>query len=533
MVHTSRPVVLARRGMVSSPHYLASGAGLRVLQDGGTAVDAAIAANATLGVVYPHMTGVGGDALWLIYDASAGRLHALNGSGRAACRASREWYRSQGLEVVPARGALAAVTVPGAVDSWCRAHDSFGSLPLSRLLAPAIAYARDGFPVCASLSRCTHDTVETLSACDAARVLFLPTGLPPRAREVLRLPDLAATMEAVADKGRDGFYDGPVAEALTRAVQRAGGPLAMEDMLSHRSDWAEPISTTYRGLTCYQHPPSSQGLAHLMMLNILEGFDLTNVGEDSADYLHLVVEATKAAFVDRDRFITDPGFSRVPLERLLSKEYAAEVRSRIDLNRAAPPSPATAAAGDTTCTVTVDGQGNAVSVIQSLYHAFGSGFVAGATGVLLQNRGAFFSLDDEHVNRLEPGKRTLHTLMPGMVFRDQRPYIVYGTMGGEGQPQIQTALVTRVVDFGHDVQAAIDRPRWVYGRTWGAITSDLQVEDRFCEPVVSMLRARGHAMRVLGEWDETAGHAAAIRVNEAGVLEGGADPRGEGLALGW
>lgn len=536
MVRTTRPVTLARQGMVSSPHYLASAAGLRVLQDGGTAVDAAIAINSTLGVVYPHMTGAGGDAFWLIYDATSGRLHGLNGSGRAGGAATTGHFRSHGYDSIPTRGPLASITAPGAVDSWCQAHEHFGALDLSRVLAPAIHYARHGYAVCAGQAACLHQVAGVLSAYSHTRETLLPEGRPPLEGEVVGLPKLAETLETVAQKGREGFYEGPVAAEIAAAVQRAGGLLTAADLASHSSDWVAPISTTYRGLECYQHPPNSQGFTHLMMLNILEGFDLSAMGEDSAQYLHTLVEATKLSFADRDRYLTDPDFADIPLAELLSKEYAAELRGRIDAEQAAAPVPAAPAGGDTTCSVVVDGEGNAVSVIQSLYHECGSGFVAGDTGVLLQNRGAFFALDDEHVNKLEPGKRTFHTLMPGMAFRDGKPHLVYGTMGGEGQPQTANTLVTRVADFGHEIQHAIDRPRWLFGRTWGEETRDLRVESRFPAAVATGLRHRGHPVREVGEWDNAMGHAQGIHVDHYSggeVLMGGADPRGEGLALGW
>lgn len=534
MTRTTRPVTLTRHGMVSSPHYLASVAGMRVLQEGGSAVDAAISVNATLGVVYPHMTGTGGDAFWLVYDARSERLHALNGSGRASFQATRQSFRSKGYEEIPSRGPLAAVTVPGAVDSWCSAHERFGRLSLREILAPAISYARDGYAVSGGQARCTEEVADVLGQYRATQKVFLPEGRPPRVGEVMSFPRLAETMEAVAERGRSGFYEGPVAEEIVRTVQEAGGFLSAEDLASHHSDWVEPISSTYRGLTCYQHPPNSQGFVHLMVLNLLEGFDLRSMGEDSADYLHLIVEATKAAFVDRDRYLTDPEFADIPLDQLLSKEYAAELRASIDMNRSWSPAAERDLAGDTTGSVVVDAEGNAVSVIQSLYHECGSAFVAGETGVCLQNRGSFFSLDEDHVNTLEPGKRTFHTLMPGMVFEDGRPFMVYGTMGGEGQPQTQTALVTRVVDFGHDIQSAIDRPRWLYGRTWGETTSDLRVEGRVPEAVVSILRARNQPVRVVEDWSDIMGHAQGIVIDhERGVLMGGADPRGEGIAIGW
>ena len=531
MAHPTRPVTLARNGMVSSPHYLASAAGLRVLQEGGSAVDAAIAINATLGVVYPHMTGPGGDAFWLLYDAKSGQVNALNGSGRAAGNATIARFWELGHREIPIRGPLAVVTVPGAVDSWCQAHDRYGTLPFDRLLRPAIDYAENGFPVCAGQAACTREVAEVLGAYPTTTRTMLPGGRAPEMGEILTLPRLAETLRAIAEKGRAGFYEGPVAEEIAGAVHRAGGLVTVADFAAHRSDWCAPISTTYRGYRCFQHPPNSQGFAHLMVLNILENFDIAGMDHHAAGYIHLLVEATKLAFADRDRYLSDPDFGDIPLDRLLDKEYAAELGRRLAMPDTAP-QPAAPMGGDTTSSVVVDSAGHAVSVIQSLYHEFGSAFIGGETGVLLQNRGSFFSLREEHPNRLEPGKRTFHTLMPGMLFRDDRPYLVYGSMGGEGQPQTATALVTRIVDFGCDVQAAIDAPRWLYGRTWGDARRDLRIESRFPATAVGALRDRGHPVRVVGDWDDAMGHAQAIQ-SSGGVLMGGADPRGEGLALGW
>lgn len=531
--HT-RAVTLARRGMVASPHYLASAAGLRVLEDGGSAVDAAVAINATLGVVYPHMTGPGGDAFWLIHDAESGQVHALNGSGRSGTHATSDWFTTQGYTSIPIRGPLAAVTVPGAVDSWCQAHERFGILPLSRVLAPAITYARDGYAVCHGQASCLDQVADVLRPYPSSREALLPGERPPRFGDVVHSPHLAETLESIARHGRDGFYTGALARKIVGSLQEAGGLLTEEDFAAHSADWLRPLSTTYRGFTCYQHPPNSQGLVHLMMLNILEGFDVSGMDDTGDNYLHAIVEAAKLAFLDRDRYLTDPEFCDIPIETLLSKDYAAELRDRIEPEHAIQSKQAPALAGDTTCSTVVDGAGNAVSVIQSLYHECGSGFVAGDTGVLLQNRGAFFSLENGHVNRLQPRKRTFHTLMPGMLFHEGRPYLVYGAMGGEGQPQTATAIVTRVVDHAFDVQSAIDRPRWLYGRTWGDPTQDLRIESRFAERVHSGLHDRGHPVRGVRELDEVMGHAQAILVDPGSdVLMGGADPRGEGIALGW
>ena len=519
--------------MVSSPHYLASLAGLKVLEMGGSAVDAAIAVNSTLGVVYPHMTGMGGDAFWLIYDAEAGKVHALNGSGRSVAEATRDRYRSAGYTAIPQRGPLSCVTVPGAVDSWCSAHEKFGKLSLADDLQQAIAYARDGYPVSAGQARFTTATAGVLEQYGPTARTFMPGGHIPEVGEQLRFPGLAETLDLVAEKGRAGFYEGQVADEIVRAVNDAGGFWEANDLGTHRSVWGDPVSTTYRGRTLYQHPPNSQGFVHLMIMNILENFDVSLLNSYSPEYVHLIVEASKLAFADRDRYLTDPEFSDIPMDDLLSKEYASRLAARIDFDKARPTSPAPMGA-DTTCTVVVDKWGNSVSVIQSLYHEFGSAFVAGETGILLQNRGSFFSLDDKHVNRLEPQKRCFHTLMPGMMFQGTELDLVYGTMGGEGQPQTSTAVATRYVDFGEGVQDMIDNPRWLYGRTWGEETQALKVEDRFGDAAALTLSRMGHQVEIIEGWSDLAGHAAAIRVDhQNGVLTGAADARGEGIALGW
>jgi gamma-glutamyltranspeptidase/glutathione hydrolase len=344
---------------------------------------------------------------------------------------------------------------------------------------------------------------------------------------------MADTLEAIARDGRAGFYEGAVGDEIVASLAAADGNWQASDLTGHHGLWCDPIATSYRGYTCCQHPPNSQGFAHLMMLNILEHFDVAALRADRAAYIHLVVEATKLAFRDRDRHLTDPACHDIPLDHLLSKDYAAQIAGEISFERALDHEPAPKGE-DTTCAVVVDGQGNAACVIQSLYHEFGSAFVAGKTGVLLQNRGSFFSLDDNHVNRLEPGKRTFHTLMPGMLLRDGKLDLVYGTMGGEGQPQTSTAIVTRYVDFKLDPQTAIDHPRWLYGRTWGDATRSLRVENRFDEEVFAALRARGHQVEITEAWSDLMGHAAAIAVDRhSGVLSGAADARGEGIAVGW
>jgi gamma-glutamyltranspeptidase/glutathione hydrolase len=386
----------SRNGAVASPHYLASVAGLNILQNGGSAVDAAIAINSTLGVVYPHMTGIGGDAFWLVYDASERKVHALNGTGRSSRNATRDFYHKQGHSRIPERGPFAAVTVPGACDSWCKAHERFGKLGLAEILNPAITYARDGFPVTSGQAHFTSERFDILSQTEATRKAYLPGDDVPETGSLMRLPQLAETLQNVAANGRAGFYEGPVADEIVSALNAAGNYWDKSDLADHHGTWGEPIKTTYRGLTACQHPPNSQGFVHLMLLNVLEQFDLSKISDISADYVHLIVEACKLIFEDRDRYLTDPDHCDIPMEQLLSKDYAKELAGRIRMENTGVDE-RKPMGQDTTCTVVVDAEGNAVSIIQSIYHEFGSAFVAGESGVLLQNRGSFFSLDESHV----------------------------------------------------------------------------------------------------------------------------------------
>jgi len=534
--------------MVASPHYLASAAGLRVLQAGGNAIDAAIAAAAVCSVVYPHMCAIGGDNFWLIYDAKARTIRALNGSGRSGERCSIEQYHRMGLmNAIPARGFLAANTVPGAVDGWAEAHEHgrrrLGTKLLwSALFEEAIAYAESGFPVTPSQALWTArntadagDPLRSLQRWEGFRRTFLMRdGRPYGPGEVMTQPELARTLKTIACEGGRIFYEGDIARRIVRDLEAHDGLLTERDFLEHHSDWVDPIGVTYRGCSAYGFPPNTQGVAALMILSILNHFDLQRVGEGTADYYHLLVEATKLAFADRDRWVTDPAFHAIPLDHLLSPHHTEGRARQIQMNKAAARVQPAPIAGDTVFIGAVDAHGNGVSMLQSIYFDFGSGIVAGDTGVLLQNRGTFFSLDPKHVNRLEPRKRTFHTLIPAMLLKDDRLVLVYGTMGGEGQPQTQSALVTRIIDFGFGVQEAIEAPRWLYGRTWGMTSNDLFLEARIPASVVDGLGQRGHPVRVVGAWDDLMGHAAAIRIDpQTGVRQGGADPRGDGLAIGF
>jgi gamma-glutamyltranspeptidase/glutathione hydrolase len=533
--------------MVATPHYLASEAGATVLRRGGTAIDAAIAAAAVLSVVYPHMCSIGGDNFWLVWDARTGVLKGLNGSGRSGARCTIEFYLRHGEDgAMPPRGFLAANTIPGAVDGWAAAYEhsrrSMGSpLAWSDLLQDAIRYAERGYPVTPGQEAWTARNLDTaagpgrgLQRFDGFRRTYLADGARPyRAGEVMRQGDLARTLTTIAAEGGRAFYEGDVARRVAAFLEAGGGVLTEGDFAEHRSDWVEPLTVTYRDAVAASLPPNTQGIAALSILNILDHLDVPSLGEGTADYVHVVVEATKLAFADRDRWVTDPAVLLAPTDRLLARDYGAARARLIDRRRAGRYVPGIPA-GDTVFLAAVDGARNAVAMIQSIYHDFGSGIVAGDTGVLLQNRGTFFSLDPRHPNRLEPRKRTFHTLIPSMLLRAGRPFMVYGTMGGEGQPQTQAALVTRVVDFGMNVQQAIEAPRWLYGRTWGETTGALQLEGRFAPAVAGDLARRGHEVRRLADWTDSMGHAQAIVIApDTGTLWGGADPRGDGAAIGF
>lgn len=531
----------APRGMVASPHVLASGSGVAALRAGGTALDAAVAAAATMAVVYPHMNGIGGDSFWLIYDASTSRLTALCAAGRSARAASIEWYAARGIrDGIPSRGGPAAVTVPGVVDGWWQAHQystrSMGSaLTWRSLLADAVTYAREGFPASDGQRVAPPREPDLFGPSAIASIkrdlwpLYHPDAL---AQGPLVQRDLALTLEAVRDGGPDAFYRGDIARRIAAAAGQAGSPLAVEDLAEHRSEWMEPLRVAYRKGQAASFPPPTQGMSALAMLAVADGFEVAGLAE--ADYVHLLVEAAKLAFEDRDRYLTDPAWMEMSPPELLAPERLARLRARVDMRRAAPTAPAApAAGGDTIAIVAADAQGNAVSLIQSLYFTWGSGLVAGDTGVVLQNRGSFFSLDPKQANALAPGKRTMHTLIPSMYLEGGRPRFVYGTMGGEGQPQTQAALLTRRLDRGLGPQACVEAPRWLYGRTWGTPSRALNLEGRYPADLASDLASRGHEVKMGADWDDLFGHAHCIWLETEGGFVGGSDPRADGAALGY
>jgi gamma-glutamyltranspeptidase/glutathione hydrolase len=533
LTRTGRQPVLATRGAIAAPHHAATQAGLATLQRGGSAADAAIAANLVLAVVYPHMAGVGGDLFATIWDARSGELDSLNASGRSGAATTIDWYRSRGHQSIPSRGPLACVTVPGAVAGWWQLHQRLGRLPWDELFRPAIELAAEGFAVPESLAAWSIPDADILDSDPTTRAVFRPNGRPPRMGEVLTMPGLARTLGAIAREGPRVFYQGEIAERACAYLQERGGLLTAEDFAANEPDWVSTISVSYRGLAACQMPPNTQGFAALEILGILDGIDVAALGDSSAAYIHTLAEAARLAFLDRDRYLSDPRFVDIPLARLLSPEHVAALRARLDPARKGGPEAAPTGGG--TCYLcAVDRDGNAVSLIQSVYFDFGSGVVAGDTGLLMQNRGSFFSLDPSHPNRLEPGKRTFHTLIPAMLLANGAPSLVYGTMGGEGQPQTQAAIVTRVVDFGYDVQRSIEAPRWLYGRTWGDQSVALSLEESISPEVGEQLAAMGHDVRRVSAWSDTMGHAQAIQIDrQHGVYWAGADPRGDGAAAGW
>lgn len=551
----SEQPVFGTRGMVASAHYLATQAGLQMLMQGGNAIDAALAANTAMTVVYPSTCSAGGDVFMLIWEAKTQQLYALNGSGRAPGGLTPDYFAARDIRAIPKRGPL-SINVPGAVDGWFEAMERFGSLPVETIFAPAISLAEEGMPISAKLSKWLKDAAEgVLGLWSSSAETFLSRGQPPLTGTILRQPNLARTYKLLAKEGRDAFYKGSLGRTITDYIQQCGGVLTMTDLAQHHSDWVAPISTNYRGYEVYEFPPNTQGITALEMLNILEGYDLSSLGYQTPEYLHLLLEAKKLAFADRDRYVSDPAFVDVPVERLLSKSYAEQLRTRINPTSAAHHVGPIEQDGDTMYLCTADRDGNVVSLIQSLYNGFGSGIVGGDTGVLLHNRGAYFSLNPRHVNYLQPGKRTMHTLTPAMVLQDGTPYIALGSMGGDAQPQIHVQLLSAMIDFGLNVQQAISAPRWRSSRfTVGpaegerevggqsdvdehlenAITEAVVLEQRFPEHIPLALDLLGHRTFVHGAWEDGMGHAQAIVINpDTHIFEGAADPRCDGLALSW
>jgi len=542
-----RPSTLVRGGhaAVVAPHQLASRAGLAVLAAGGHAVDAAIATNAVLGVVMPNGCGIGGDAFWLVWDESAGEQVALNGSGRAPLGASADALRARGMWRLPTRGPD-TITVPGAVRSWGDAHRRWGRLSRGAILAPAIELAGSGFPAWNGLVDAIEGILADTSRMPWAaglRAVWGVDGRAPRPGEIVRLPALTATLRALADDGFDAFYEGGLGERIAHGLAAVGSPFTVDDLQRHRSSWSTPIETRYRGVRVTTHPPNSSGLVALETLNVLSRFAaptdarFTDRGWTDPGWLHLQLEAAKLTLADRDAELTDPAFREIGVQRLLSGAQGDALASRIDAGRAdAEPHPVRTLVGGTVYLAVVDRDGNAVSLIQSNAAGFGSGVLDPVTGVHFQNRGASFSLDPDHPNVLAPGKRTAHSLLPGMLFRDgePRPWVVAGSMGGDIQPQIHVAFVSALVDGGADVATAIAAPRVaVRPDGWLAPPVDVVADGNLAAGVEAGLVERGHLVRRV-PFDGSLGHQHAIELLNGGPAAGGSlaaatDPRSAGL----
>jgi gamma-glutamyltranspeptidase/glutathione hydrolase len=522
MLHSVRSM----RGMVTAPHHLASQAGLGVLQDGGNAVEAAVAVAATLAVVYPHMTGIGGDGFWLIAEPD-GRTHAVHGCGGAAAAADLSLYA--GLDAVPARGPLAANTVAGTISGWAAAlATSGGRLPLERLLRDAIGYAEDGVPV-------TRSGAETAAA-KAGELRGQPGDWAAifgdlKEGDVLRQPALAATLRTLASDGLDSFYAGPLADRIAGDLRALGSPVSLGDLELQRASRPAPLSVEIKGARLFNSAPPTQGAASLLILALVDR--LAAGGAESIAHVHGLVEATKRAFIYRDRHIGDPKYMTVDPQALLDDGAALdEMAARIDMAKALPwPQPPSA--GDTCWFAAADGEGHVVSCIQSTYFEFGSGLVLPQTGITWQNRGSSFRLTPDGWNALKPGRKPFHTLNPALARFEDGRVMAYGTMGGEGQPQTQAALFTRYARYGVGLQEAITRPRWLLGKTWGEESVTLKLEDRFDPALVAALREAGHDVEMMPAFTAVMGHAGAIVRHPDGVLEGATDPRSDGQVAAW
>ncbi len=525
--HPSRAVARSTKGMIATPSALASAAGLDVLRAGGTAVDAAIAANAVLAVVYPAMCGLGGDAFWLIYEPKTGEVSAYNGSGRTPKAATLEQMTAGGATAMPWRDAR-CVTVPGAVRSWADVLARHGTMDFARLLAPAQAYARDGF-ACSDVTANYFAINESLLRDDAqATATFLSRGVP-RAGDVIRQPALAATLELLRTRGVDAYYGGPIGEALATTLARRGSMMTPDDIASHATQVTRPAHARWHDYDVLAFPPNSQGAMTPMILGMLDADDVT----DEARWTHLAIEAVKRAFDVRDARFGDPDFTPLDIQAYLTPAYLAKLRARIDPERATPRG-ATIDEGDTIGMCVVDSEGRALTLIQSLYMNFGTAMMADGLGFFLQNRGAYFSLDATSPNVFAGGKRPLHTLSPGMLLQNGKPALVYGTMGSDGQPQNHVQILHNIVDRGYSVQQAIDAPRWLAGRVNVDEELDaVRIESRADRALIHDLSRRGHDVQVLGPFENTMGHAHAIAIDyKRGTLAGGSDPRADSAALG-
>lgn len=536
----SRSVIVSKNGMVATSQPLAAQAGLDVLKSGGNAVDAAIATNAMLGVVEPMSCGIGGDLFVIYWDNATKKLYGLNASGRSPYLLTREVFRQKELKQIPEVGPL-SWSVPGCVDGWETLRAKFGTRRLAELLQPAINTAEEGYPVSEIIAGSWRASVKNLSAWHESKRVYLKEGRAPEHGEIVALPELAATYREVAAGGRDAFYRGRIAKEIVAFSEANGGYFSLRDFADHTSDWIAPVSTTYRGHTVWELPPSGQGIAALQMLNLLEPFDLKSLGPKSPEYVHLFVEAKKLAFADRAKFYADPAFAKLPTAELISKAYADRHRSKINLAKAATNIQAgdpKLEHGDTVYLTVVDKDRNCCSMIQSLYFGFGSQVVPGHVGFALQNRGSLFALDDTHLNRLEPHKRPFHTIIPAMVTKNGQPWFSFGVMGGDMQPQGHVEILINMIDFGMNPQMAGDASRIRHGgsETPTGIPEEphggtVFLESGFPTETLSKLETLGHKLgTATGSFG---GYQGILIDHEHGTLHGATDPRKDGAAVGY
>jgi gamma-glutamyltranspeptidase/glutathione hydrolase len=533
----TRSEVIARNGMAATSQPLATQAALDILKKGGNAIDAAIAANAVLGVVEPTGSGIGGDLFALIWSADRGKLYGLNASGRSPRSLKLEYFKENLIDKIPSYGPL-PVSVPGCVDGWYEMHDMLGKLPMKDILQPAISYARDGFPVTEVIAYYLQQGTELLKDFPNIKDIFMPGGKAPSKGQVFRNPGLANTLDKIVKGGRNEFYRGTIARAIDAFMKANGGFLTYDDLARHHSEWVEPISTKYRGYDVWELPPNGQGIAALQILNILEGYDIASMGFGSADYIHVFTEAKKLAFEDRAKYLSDPSFSTIPVSQLISKKYAAERRKLIDRNIASKVLPAgKAEAGNTVYLTVADKYGNMVSLIQSNYRGMGSGMCPTGLGFILQDRGEMFTLEEGHNNVYAPGKRPFHTIMPAFITKNGEPWISFGVMGGDMQPQGHAQIVINIIDFKMNLQEAGDAPRMHHvgsseptgeEMTNGGI---LYLENGFRWEVIQKLLSMGHKI----QWDlgGYGGYQAIMWDNKNKVWFGASESRKDGQAAGY
>ena len=531
----SRSEVIGQNGMVATSHPLATQIGLDILKQGGTAIDAAIAANIALGLMEPTGNGIGGDLFAIVWDAKTRKLYGLNASGPAPKNISIDYFNSKGLNKIPSYGPL-PVTVPGAVDGWVKLHEKFGKLSFKSLFLPTIEYANNGFPVTETIAYYLDRSKERFENYPNFKEVWLKNGKMPIKGELFKNPQLANTLAIIADKGRAGFYEGQIAKTMADFIQSQGGFLSYEDLASFHSEWTPPVSSNYRGFDVWELPPNGQGIAALQILNILENYDLQKMGLFSSEYIHLFTEAKKLAFADRAKYYADPNFSKIPIKELISKSYADERSKLIDFNKAAATDQAgVLESGDTIYLTAADQYGNMISLIQSNYRGMGSGMMPPGLGFMLQDRGELFSLDKDHRNALVGGKRPFHTIIPAFVTKDGKPFMSFGVMGGATQPQAHAQIIINMIDFGLNLQEAGDAPRIVHSGSSQPTDEIMQnggtlsLESGFGKMIENELTSKGHKLKY--EPGIFGGYQAIMLKN--GVYFGASETRKDGQAAGY